>query len=157
RLPTQHYMGEVTIHPLHLRGTDVDVRLPISLEKDKITLSGARISTPESEVKLSGTMEHLVAPRTTLQFDAQIALDEARRLAALAMPMNGAIHVSGNGTLDQNNSYKLTANAEARNVSITSGTTKLSAINLDSSISADPHVIHVGGLRLTAPQGSVTG
>src|SRR5262249_33891606 len=142
---------------LHFRGTDINVTLPVTLEKDKVTLSAASITTPESQIRISGTIDHLVAPRTNGQFDANIALDEARRLAALAIPMGGALHVTGNGSVDENNHYRLSAKAEARNVSATVGGTKLTGVNLDASASADPHVVHLGGLRVTAPQGSITG
>jgi translocation and assembly module TamB len=151
------YTGEVNVSPLHFRGTDINIALPVTLQKDKVALSAATITTPESQIKVTGSMEHLVAPRTNVQFDARIALEDARRLAALDSPMHGVLHVSGNGSIDENNQYRLSATAQARNVSGTVGGTKVTGVNLDASATADPHVVRLAGLRVTSQQGSITG
>ncbi len=89
------YRGEVDISPLHLTSAgnaplDVDVRLPLVLEKDKITLADARLTTPLSQVVVSGSMEHLVAPRTSAHIVARVALEEANRAAGLGLALDTA-------------------------------------------------------------------
>lgn len=87
------YTGELDISPLHLREglnapVDVDVKLPVTMEKDKIALANAQLATPQSKIAISGAMEHLIAPRTSARVNAQIALDEARRVAGLNIALD---------------------------------------------------------------------
>ncbi|MBZ5725498.1 MAG: translocation/assembly module TamB domain-containing protein [Acidobacteriia bacterium] len=89
------YRGEIDISPLHLKSAgnaplDVDVRLPLVLEKDKITLADARLNTPLSQVVVSGSMEHLIAPRAVAHIVARVALEEANRAAGLGLVLDAA-------------------------------------------------------------------
>ena len=68
-----------TSSPAAIRPLNVDVRLPLTLEKDKITLANARFRTPESQIVVSASMDHLVAPRTSAHLNAKVALDEIKR------------------------------------------------------------------------------
>ena len=223
------YIGEIDISPLLVRTggqapLKVDVKLPITLEKDRIAIANAQLTTPESRVAISGSMEHMVAPRTSATVNAQVALDEARRAAGLSMPLDtahgpatltaglsvfldeqnriqvrnaqvvlgqskieasgapnavqfhaslalgeigrllkvperpeGTATIGGSATLDRNNSYRITANVEARNVALVEGTAHLSGISVDSAVTADPHRIELAGLRLNAMAGGFTG
>jgi translocation and assembly module TamB len=92
---TTRYTGEIDISPLHVRKAlnapvDIDVKLPLTIEKDKITLTAAQIATPHSKIIVSGTMDHLVAPHTAGHLNAQIGLDEVRRAAGLEIPLDTA-------------------------------------------------------------------
>lgn len=89
------YAGELDISPLHVRlgpnaPVDIDVKLPLTMEKDKIALNTAQITTPQSKIVISGAMDHLVAPRTSAHVNAQIALDEVKRVAGLDLPLDTA-------------------------------------------------------------------
>ncbi|HUK18068.1 MAG TPA: hypothetical protein VLW65_16700, partial [Bryobacteraceae bacterium] len=82
------YTGEVDVTPLQSRGVDVNVKLPLHLEKDKITVTGAELSTPESRVDISGEMDHLAAPHATAHVNARVALDEVRRAVGLSAKLD---------------------------------------------------------------------
>ncbi|HLK66887.1 MAG TPA: translocation/assembly module TamB domain-containing protein [Bryobacteraceae bacterium] len=90
------YTGEMDVSPILLQQANqaplkVDVKLPVTLEKDKISIANAVFSTPQSKiVVVSGSMEHLVAPRMAAQVNAQVSLDEARRVAGLTIPLDTA-------------------------------------------------------------------
>ena len=80
------YKGQITIHPLCLTSgqnapISVDVLLPLVLEKDRIQLNQAKITTPESQVVINAAMEHLVSPRTSGHVNAHLAIDELKRAA----------------------------------------------------------------------------
>lgn len=87
------YAGEVDISPLHLTSgpnlpLDVDVRLPLTLEPDRVSLANARLSTPESLIQVSASMDHLAAPKTSAHVNARLALAEVKRAAGLTMPLD---------------------------------------------------------------------
>ncbi len=229
------YQGEISMAPLFLQSgknppVNVDVKLPIVLEKDRVQLTNARLATPESEIILSGDMSHLTAPQTSAHINARIALDEAKRVAGLAIPLNtgpgeprylnadvaasmddnriqvttgrltlgesnleasgtlkdrtapaglrfngtlalgqlgrllrvsaqpeGIVKLGGNAKLTGPSEYLVEAKVDARGLAIRQGGTRLSGIDLDSNVRADPRLIQLTGLRLAALGGSVTG
>jgi autotransporter translocation and assembly factor TamB len=87
------YTGELDISPLHLReglntAVDVDVKLPLTMEKDKISLANAQLTTTQSKIVISGSLDHLIAPHTAAHVNALIALDEVRRVAGLNIALD---------------------------------------------------------------------
>jgi translocation and assembly module TamB len=89
------YAGEIDVMPLILRSgnnppVNVNVKLPISMEKDKITFANAELTTPQSKIVLSGEMDHfnLPTPHSSAHVNAQVALDEVRRAAGLTIPLD---------------------------------------------------------------------
>ena len=87
------YLGEIDISPLHVRTNgnaplDVDVKLPITLAKDRIDLSNAQLNTAESHVVLSGSMDHLLAPKVTVQANVRASIEELRRSTGLTTSLD---------------------------------------------------------------------
>lgn len=227
------YVGELDVSPLELRTAgnaplNVDVRLPVTLEADRIALDGGHLSTAGSMITLSASMDHLAAPRTSAHLNAQLALDEIRRAAGLSLPLDttrgpsrlnldvrataddkqisvenasltlgqstikasgplrngrsgamqfsavlmlneigrllrvtaqpaGTFRADGNASMDTAGNYAIKANLTGRNLAAGQGATRITGAALDSSITADPRRVEVGGLRLAALGGSVTG
>ncbi|MCU1276125.1 MAG: hypothetical protein JWO48_3556, partial [Bryobacterales bacterium] len=92
------YKGQISIQPLYVRSggnqpMNIDVVLPVVLGKDKVELKNARLTTPESEVVISGGMDHLVAPHTAAHVNARIALAEVQRAAGRSRPLNTSGHL----------------------------------------------------------------
>ncbi len=89
------YTGEIDLAPLHLRSgpndpVDVNVKLPIAMEKDKVTLTNAQLESPRSKVVISGELDNLGAPQphSSAHLNASVSLDEARRIAGLSIPLD---------------------------------------------------------------------
>ncbi len=87
------YKGEIDISPLILQTAgnaplDVNLKLPVAAFKDRLELTGAEVSTPQSHIVVSGAMDHLVDPRVSAHLNAQVAVEEARRAAGLKMPLD---------------------------------------------------------------------
>src|ERR1035437_8922509 len=224
---TSRYTGEMDVSPLYVNTLRVDVKLPLTLEKDRIALTNAILRTPNSEVTITGSMEHLVAaggvPRVAAHMVARLAIDEVKQLAALGIPLDtahgpavlnaditasmddaglkvqnakvnlGQTNIEANGTTRQvqfqstlalgelgrlfrvaarpdgtarlggsasytnANDYRVTANLAARDVAFRQGATQIAGVSLDSSITADATRIELGGMRLGARGGSLTG
>lgn len=227
------YTGEIDIAPLHAKllnnpALDVNVKLPVHLEKDKINLTAAELSTPQSRVVISAEMDHLVAPRGSTHVNARIGLDEVRRVAGLGSTLDtrrgpqvmdadvtaaldpdhiriqsarvsvgqsnleasgtlkdpsgrgsvefrstlalaeigrllevaaqpqGTMQVDGNAALT-GSEYKVTANVIGHGLGVQENGTRVSGIELMGSLTADPHRIALGGLRLTAFGGNFGG
>jgi len=87
------YVGEIDMSPLHLRAAgnaplDVNVKLPLTLEGDRLALNSASLSTPRSVIQISAAVDHLAAPRTSAQVNARLSLEEVKRAAGLTMPLD---------------------------------------------------------------------
>jgi translocation and assembly module TamB len=124
------YTGEIDISPLHWKSganpaLDISVKLPVTLEKDKIGVTAAEIFTAQSKVVVTGAMEHLIAPRTSAHVNAQIALDDVRRAAGLSMPLDiqrgpRILNAEISGSMDD-------ARIQLQRAQVTIGQTKLEA------------------------------
>ena len=89
------YAGEIDVMPLILKSgnnpaVNVNVRLPISMEKDKITFANAELTTHQSKIVISGEMDHfnLPTPHSSAHVNAEVALDEVRRAAGLTITLD---------------------------------------------------------------------
>jgi translocation and assembly module TamB len=80
------YQGNLEIKPLHLTAgrnqpVDFNITLPVSLQKDGVTIAGGKITSPESQITVDASVTHMAAPRTSAKLTARLALDEVSRLA----------------------------------------------------------------------------
>jgi translocation and assembly module TamB len=87
-LVRQGYEGEIAMAPLYVtyannERANLNVTVPVTLERDRIGFENARIATAESEVLLSGAVENLVSPRVNLRANAKVALAEVQRVAGV--------------------------------------------------------------------------
>jgi translocation and assembly module TamB len=87
------YTGEVDILPLYVRsGTNTpvnaNVKLPISMDKDKVTLTNATVETPTSKIALSAEVNDMNHPHMSGHLNGQISIDEVRRAAGLTIPLD---------------------------------------------------------------------
>jgi translocation and assembly module TamB len=85
---TSKYSGELDFSLLFVNGLHMDVKLPVTLEQDRIGLDDAWLRTPKSEVRVSGEVAHFVAPRANAHAVARIALEEVRQTAARGISLD---------------------------------------------------------------------
>jgi translocation and assembly module TamB len=224
------YAGEIDVSPLILKSgknppVNVEVRLPISMEKDRISFANAELTTRESKVVINGEMNHfnLPTPNSSAHINARLALDEVRRATGLSTPLDlshgprfltadvtagvveqririeraratlGASNLDAEGTLENvhfnatlaltelgrllkiaarpegilkaggsvqfgdKKAYEIRANLDGRGLGIHQGTTHLAGIDLVSALRADPQMLELSGLRVSALGGNFSG
>jgi translocation and assembly module TamB len=233
-LATPGYQGNLSIDPLLLSSgnkppLNVHVDLPVTMEKDAVRLAGAKLTTNQSQIALTGSLEHMNAPivsahlnanvslpelqasadlpidanvkgapktltatlevgmdqnknvqiqtarlglgetrleasgtmgaaskNSSVQFNANLALAELGRLFKVSSPQaNGELQAHGTARLDAQNNYLVDGTLNTRDLSIQSGTTRLSNVSLYSPFHADPYLVSLNGLRLTALGGGL--
>ncbi len=128
---SERYTGAIDLNPLNWRpdsGPPVRavVSVPVTLEKDRLSVSGAQLTTAESRVVVSATMEHMIAPRYNARLNARIALSELRRAARLTIPMDT---VRGPKVVD----LDATASADANRVLIQNARLSLGQSEIEAS------------------------
>jgi translocation and assembly module TamB len=84
------YKGNLSLQPLYVvRGQKSPVvftiTLPVVLQRDKISVQGATISTPASKLNITGSLANLKQPATSAQVSGYLSLAELNRLANLSL------------------------------------------------------------------------
>src|SRR5438105_10258634 len=85
---TPSYEGNLWIDPLLLNSgnkppLNVHVNLPVTMEKDAIRVPGASATTNQSQIVLSGPLEHMNTPIISAHLNANESLPEAQASIAL--------------------------------------------------------------------------
>ena len=93
-LANPSYSGNVWINPLVLAsGTNpplnVNVDLPVSVEKDAVKLTDAHLSTSASQVLVNASLQNLNAPIISAKVNANLSLAEAQRSFDLPLDTTG--------------------------------------------------------------------
>ncbi|MGI9071674.1 MAG: translocation/assembly module TamB domain-containing protein [Bryobacteraceae bacterium] len=88
---TPGYQGNLRIDPLLLSSGNkpplhVLVNLPVTMEKDAIRLAGAKLTTNQSQIGLTGSIEHMNAPNVSARLNANVSLPELQ--ASLDLPID---------------------------------------------------------------------
>ncbi len=86
------YDGQLSMAPLYVKQDgrpplDVNVALPLHLERDKVQLTNARIATGESQIVVTGEMDRLADPHESAHLNATISLADVKQVAGAALPV----------------------------------------------------------------------
>ncbi|MES1261152.1 MAG: translocation/assembly module TamB domain-containing protein, partial [Acidobacteriota bacterium] len=129
--------------------TRIDLDANATVASDAIQVTGLRATFGGSALEASGTLKDPHG-NGSLAFRTELALGELGRLFRVGAKPDGVVDVNGNASLDAGNNYRVTGNIEAKRVSFLQGARRISNINLASALQADPHVLRLNGLRLSA-------
>lgn len=102
----QGYHGQLSLEPLYVlsgRNTPVTftVTLPLSIERDRVDLQNARISTPLSEILVNASLQNVRNPRTSAHINGHIALADLKNAGNLPLALD-ARNVPSTVDLDAN-------------------------------------------------------
>lgn len=125
-------------------------------DNNRIQVTTGRLTLGRTSIEASGMLKNGTNP-PGLRFRASLALGELGRLLRVAAQPQGQVTLNGEAKLMGQSDYLVSAKVDARRLAIRQGTTRLSGIDLDSSVMADPRLIRVSDLKLAAMGGTVTG
>lgn len=105
----QHYQGQISMEPLYVvsgRNTPVKFKLnlPITLERDRISIQNASITTPQSSLEINASISNMKSPATSAHVNGHIALADLRNAGNLPISTPAgsalsAIDVDANATV----------------------------------------------------------
>ena len=108
----QGYQGQVALDPLYVisgRNTPVKftLTLPIALERDRIELHDAKISTPSSEILINASIENLRNPKTSAHVQGRLALADLKNAGNLQLDLDrrdllSTVDLDANATVADN-------------------------------------------------------
>jgi translocation and assembly module TamB len=160
RKPTYH--GDLSIQPLHVQisndlPVDMSVTASLSIDKDRVTISSARLETPHSKAEFSGVMRNFLSPEWQLGYNAHFSMDELSRMLRVGTHSEGTISIGGRASFHDFGHYLLTGSLHSTGLSFRQGTLHLRDVRADAEFRAGPDKIDLNGLRLSALGGNFNG
>jgi translocation and assembly module TamB len=140
------------------RGMPQDLTLSASahLDSQRLELRTARVTLGQTTLQASGTLRDASHATSGAHFDAHLALAQLSELLKVRQPRAaGAIDIQGDARVDGQSNYIVDGQIHSVDLSLWSGTTRLSNVSLNSPFHVDPSLISLDKLRLNAVGGSL--
>ena len=160
--PGRRYAGELAIQPLHLQVSgdvpvDAGIQVALTVDRNKATVSRARLETAKSRADLSGTVENFSSPQIAFHYDVKFSLDELGRALRLGSRQEGIVAAVGNGKFRDRKNYLLSGTMHGGPLLLGYGAMLVRDVRAESTFHADPDKIELNGIRLGALGGNFSG
>ena len=113
------YSGEISLTRLHLGWSslgpiDVGITAKGSMERNRITLQTAKLTSASSEIDLKDArLDNFAAPVITAEYAGHLSLDEAWKVLKLRMRQSGTVELAGNARFVSPADYRVTGSLRA--------------------------------------------
>jgi translocation and assembly module TamB len=159
---TPSYQGSLSVDPLTVRyadtrSTDVTASLNLAIEKNRLRISDAKLSTRSSKVNLSGLVENFADPVATARFDGDVSLNELNAILKLKQSASGNVRLAGDARFVSSTDYRVSGTVDSRNIGIAQGGRKFTNIRAASSVQLVPDSLELTKLNVAALGGTITG
>jgi len=156
------YRGEISTQPLHLKisnnlPVDLGAAISLSIEKNKATVSRARLDTARSSAEFSGEVQNFSSPQWSFQYNVRLSLDELLRTLRFRPRPQGIVLIGGNASFRDFGHYLLTGNLHMGPLSFGQGGRQIRDVRGESTFRMDTEKIDFSGIRLSAPEGDFSG
>jgi translocation and assembly module TamB len=148
------YRGNFSIQPLDLRWgghtpVPLGVTMAVALERNRIGITSAQWVTGGSSVEFSGTIDDLVSPRGSFQYQANASLADAARIFALRGLERGTAQARGAAEWRGPEDFSVTGNLHAFGVDFGQDTVRLRGFRADGALRAGPKGVDLNGIRIS--------
>ena len=128
----------------------LSVDTSVRMDDQRIEVQAAHLSLGKTTFEASGVVRD-PSGNSAAQFNGHLEVAELSRLLTITSPeAGGALDLHGHAKLDAQSNYIVDGTLNSKDLSLRSGTTHLSNISLNSPFHADPYLISLDGLRLSA-------
>jgi translocation and assembly module TamB len=156
------YRGSLSVEPLtarygDYRPTDISVKLAMAIEKNRLQILDAKVTTAGSHVDFSGLVDGFIAPVITAKFDGDVSLRELNSILKLKPTQTGDVRLSGNARYTGAKDYLVSGNLSTKNFGFSQNGLKLANVRADSDFRMDREAVALTKLRVGALGGTITG
>ena len=158
------YTGEISSHQVHGTSPDwkgilaFDLDTKVAMETNKISVLQAKLSTPESQINLSGSVDNLSQPHATFDANARASVKELNKNFSLGLESRGDVAFQGNGSVDFTPfQYKLAGELKGNGLGYAYNKVAIRNITLASKLEMDPKRITLPDLQISALRGHFRG
>ncbi len=152
------YRAGISIQPLGLHWPayplpPLGVTVALALEKNRIDLTSAKLTSGDSRIDFSGAIQNLASPHGSFDYDAQVSVAEAAPIVHLDELRRGTVAVLGHATLAAapagSPSFSATGALHAYNVEYRDSLFNLQDSRVDAALAADLKGIDLDNIRLS--------
>ena len=156
------YHGGLSIRPLHFTvaknlPVDMAVEISLALERNRLTISSARLETARSHAELSGAIDSFSSPEYRLRYTARVSLEELVHTLRFRSRPEGILQVTGNASFRDFGHYLLTGKLTGDALSFVQGKVQVRAVRAESDFRMDPQKIDLTGVRVATLDGHFDG
>jgi len=148
------YRGKLAIQPLIVQApgiadTPVALDAAVTLEHDRIAVESARLTSGNSEVRLSGSLTNLAAPEANFRYQARIANQDAQHILLTRLLDSGMAEVTGKGSWSDASGFRSEADLKAFGLAYHDSTVRLRDVAATGKLRAGAGQVELSGLRLS--------
>jgi translocation and assembly module TamB len=150
----RRYRGSLAVDPLNVNvagyaPTAVNVAADLTIDKDRILIASASLRTGASQLRFSGAVENLAAPRVSLDYDVRASQADVARFLETKLLESGTVQVAGHAAWAGPADFSATGVLHAVNLEYRDAYVRLRGFRGEGKVSAGPQGIDVTGLRLS--------
>ncbi len=151
------YTGDISIQPLDVHLPDyapipVGVTLAVELERNRVRVNSAKLTTGDSQFNFSGTLDDLASPRAAIRYQSTVSLADLARILHLKGLESGTAQVAGDARWAGGNDLSSTGVVRATSVVYRDSTARIRG-NLAGPFQFRPERVVVEGARLSGSFG----
>ena len=116
-LARARYSGDISLQPLHLvwnglAPVDVQISASAAMERNRIVVSGATVTTAASGLNLKNAiLNNFSAPVLAARYDARVSLAEVAKIFKLGTKQTGTVNVAGEARFLSRADYRVSGSA----------------------------------------------
>lgn len=150
----RRYQGDLSIQPLEVQWNGqlqapLGVQMAVTLERDRITASNARLTFGDSRVDFSGTLEDLISPRISVRYEARATAPDINRMFRVPGLTGGTGQLAGSAEWSQASQYSVTGNLQISGAEFRQPPWRFRNVKAEGALSVDPAGARLGGLRFS--------
>jgi translocation and assembly module TamB len=109
------YQGEVAIQPLEIQWDGLAreplaIRMALTIEKNRVGISSARLAAGNSEIDFAGAVDSLVSPHASFRYEARASAADVNRILSIPGLERGTVQLAGNAEWTGGLHYSVTGN-----------------------------------------------
>jgi translocation and assembly module TamB len=150
----RRYRGSLAVQPLDVNvagyaPTAVGIAANLTIDKDRILIDSAALRTGASQLRISGAVENLAAPRVSLDYDVRASQADVARVLETKLLESGTAQVTGHAVWAGAGNFSATGVLHAVNLEYRDAYVWLRNFRGEGLVSAGPAGIDVTDLRLS--------
>lgn len=147
------YRGDISMRPLALvlgiyRPMPVGIDTSLTIERDRIAVNSARLTSGASNVTLAGAIENLAAPHGEFKFDASVSVQEATPILLIPELRRGTVELRGNASWRGGSDFFVASTLHGTGLAYRDPSIRLEGFRADGAVTVNKAGLDADSLRL---------
>ncbi len=155
------YHGDISLAPMDVaygdyRPLPVNLTSTISIEKNKLVLETANLTSGDSQLHLNGQIENFTAPVITGEYKAKVSVGQVGSILKLQSKQSGWLEANGSASYKTAADYAISGVVKAYDVDYRAAGMSLRNLRAEAKIDGGPHTVSINDLKAYALGGEIT-